>query len=397
MIDPRELFARARIRLRAVLPPILPFNRVWVWGRDDFSQLGLGLASALGAGRDLAVLPGLSNAKLVDGGSLHSIALGADGRVWAWGDNSFGQAGDGTLAPRPLARVGTQFPPAAAIAAGSFHTLVVSSAGELWAAGSNVWGQLGNGQTGDGTSAVPTPTPVHVTGVTPQSAAPAQGQVAAPVGAGFLHSLAIDNSAHVVAWGWNARRQLGDPTHEQRSLPIQVQIPSAAKPVAVAAGFTHSLALLDDFSVWAWGDNGSGQLGQGLTGGPVSTPVRVTLPGQARSIHAAGAHSAAVLTDGTLWSWGANHFGAVGDGTAVDRATPVKIQVPAVSHAALGWNHGLAESGGRIRAWGSNPAGELGDRSRQRRLSPVAVPVPPQLGGLAVAAGDQTSFAFRPR
>ncbi|MCL1983769.1 MAG: hypothetical protein FWG58_00020, partial [Methanomassiliicoccaceae archaeon] len=158
------------------------------------------------------------------------------------------------------------------------------------------------------------------------------------VAAGGAHSLALKSDGTVWAWGWNAQRQLGDGTGTERSTPVQVKGPGGTgyltNVIAIAAGGNHSMALKEDGTVWAWGYDLYGQLGDGDSGGAdKSTPIQVK--GQdgtgyltdVKAIAAGNMHSIALKSDGTVWAWGWNQYGGLGDGTsgspANDKYTPV--------------------------------------------------------------------------
>jgi len=164
----------------------------------------------------------------------------------------------------------------------------------------------------------------------------------------------------------------------------------------VAAGESHSLAVKSDGTVWAWGQNGSGQLGDGTTT-PYSrsTPLPVSNLTGVVSVAAGYAHSLAVKSDGTLWAWGRNVYGQLGDGTTTDRLTPMPVLgLTGVVTVAAGSGHSLAlKSDGTLWAWGRNAQGQLGDGTTTARLTPV--PVPGLTGVVAVAAGERHTLAVK--
>ena len=143
--------------------------------------------------------------------------------------------------------------------------------------------------------------------------------------AGTAHALALKNDGTVWAWGANSNGQLGDGTGTDRSTPVQVT-GGMAGVTALAAGVTHSLAAKNDGTVWAWGGNDAGQLGDGSTTDH-STPVQVSggLVG-AVGLAAGTYHSLAVKNDGTVWAWGGNDLGQLGDSTTTGRRTPVQVR-----------------------------------------------------------------------
>ncbi len=177
------------------------------------------------------------------------------------------------------------------------------------------------------------------------------------VGAGQYHSLAVRRDGTVWGWGKNSGGQLGDGTTVERTSPVRVVGLTGGS--AVAGGWDHSLALRDDGTVWAWGANYAGQLGDGTT---TSSLVPVQVPGLAGivAIAANRSQSFAVGGDGTLWAWGYNGYGQLGDGTTTDRWSPVAV-LSSVTAVAAGYLHTLAlRSDGTVWAWGANYFGQLG-------------------------------------
>ncbi|MCK2218339.1 hypothetical protein MF672_031780 [Actinomadura sp. ATCC 31491] len=287
------------------------------------------------------------------------------GTVRGWGDNSSGQLGDGTtvnrLTPTSLPRPDGR--PIDSMAAGAAHTLAVDDLFRVWAWGNNDAGALGDGTRTRRAS------PVLVAGL---------GNVFS-VAAGAAHSLALDRDGAVWAWGSNGNGQLGDGTTQLRTRPVRVQgLPGPA--LQISAGDFHSLAVLNDGSLWAWGLNNHGQLGDGTITGR-SLPVRVPLPdtaSRALRVDGGSAHTVAILGDVGAWTWGDNRRGQLGDGTTVERRRPVRVPVPgrSVIDVSAGTSHTLALVEGRPNvafAWGDNTFGQLGDGTTTPRTAPVRV------------------------
>jgi alpha-tubulin suppressor-like RCC1 family protein len=298
---------------------------------------------------------GLTEVMAIAMGSRHSLALKRDGTVWEWGDNNNGLPGDGlTLAPYSGPWPDPSTPAqvsgltdVVAVAAGYGHSLALKSDGTVWA-----WGFNGHGQLGDGTTETRT-TPFQVNGLA--------GVV--KIAAGDAHSVAVKSDGTVWAWGSNVGGQLGDGTTTDRLEPVQV---SGLSGTAVAAGRFHNLALKDDGTVWAWGDDQFGQLGDGgeVQPGPLEAqlgPLQVSGLTEVTKIAAGFTHSLALKADGTLWAWGDNSVGELGDGTTrardwPDRSTPVKVSgLAGVTAIAGGDLLSLAVTGdGAVWAWGLN-------------------------------------------
>ena len=240
-------------------------------------------------------------------GWTHSAAV-RDGRVWTWGDNAYGQLGqpDAGRSLRPRAVAGLRN--TVAVAA-SWHTLALTAEGHVYAWGRNTYGQLGNGQFGLDAQEM---SPVRV----------AQVADIVAVAAGWDHSLAMTRAGRVYAWGSRSHGQLGDGVRETgRPAPNPVLIAGLTNVTAIAAGGHHSLALCRDGTVYAWGSNWNGQLGNGKLKEHSAVPQPVNGPGKEGAltgvvgIAAGGLHSVAVTRDGQVYAWGYNGTGQVPGGT----------------------------------------------------------------------------------
>jgi len=303
---------------------LLADGSVQAWGSNDHGQLGDG--TTIERHTPVAVT-GLSNATAIAAGvESHCLALLADGSVQAWGWNYRGQLGDGTTIERHTPVAVTGLANVTAIAAGVEHSLALLEDGSVRAWGGNVYGQLGVGDTTD------RHTPVAVKDLTTVKA----------IAAGQNHCLALLADGSVRAWGWNGFGQLGVGDTTERHTPVAVA--GLANATAIAAGGSHCLALLADGSVRAWGWNLYGQLGVGDTT-ERHTPVAVTDLTTAIAIAIAiGAyHSLALLEDGSVRAWGNNGFGQLGVGDTTDRHTPVAVtDLTTVTAIAAGHQHSLA-------------------------------------------------------
>ncbi|NPC76319.1 kelch-like protein [Corallococcus exiguus] len=245
------------------------------------------------------------------------------------------------------------------------------------------WGHNGYGQIGDGTNVDRRlPVPVQVQGLTGATA----------LSATAYHTLALQQDGTVWGWGYNDSGQLGDALDMIRVTPAPV--PGLAGVAALASGTYHSLALKQDGTVWAWGLNNLGQLGDGTT---VSRTERMPVPGLTgvTALSASTYHSLALKQDGTVWTWGYNSSGQLGDGTTTSHFTPVQVQgLTGVSAIAAGLVHSLAlKQDGTVWAWGRNTDGQLGNGAA------VNSPVPVQVQGLtdvsAIAAGAYHTLALK--
>ena len=288
---------------------LLTDHTVQSWGANSSGQLGDGSVFSHNAPGQVV---NLSNAIGIAAGGAHSLALLDDHTVVAWGRNNYGQLGNGTNMDSSVPVRVEGLNKVIAIAAGLNHSLALREDGTVWA-----WGYNINGQLGDGTSASRNvPSPVSgLTGVT-------------RIAAGCNHNLALvgrpgSSGNAVKAWGYNATGQLGDNSTSNRYTPVDTQDARLGAVSQIAAGCNHSLAVTDsDNKLKAWGQNTSGQLGDGTTDYRI-TPVSV--PGLTGVQLVAGGreHTVALLGDNTVRSWGANGSGQLGNGTTTDSSTPV--------------------------------------------------------------------------
>ncbi len=286
----------------------------------------------------------------------------------------WGSNGNGELGDGTTTQRGS---PAAAINLGAAATAIVSGALSSCAllTGGTVkcWGSNAFGQLGDSTM-ISRSTPVSVINL---------GGAAMAIAGGGYHTCAILSGGGVKCWGNNDSGQLGDGTTTQRSSPVSVSNLDAAA-TGIAGGGFHTCALLSSGAVMCWGGNGSGELGDGTTT-QRSSPVSVSnLGATATAVVTGRLHTCALLTGGTVKCWGYNTFGQLGDGTTTTPANPVSVINLGGAAAALsgGAFHTCALVGGGVKCWGSNGNNEMGDGSMTHRSAPVPVS---NLGGIATA------------
>ena len=201
------------------------------------------------------------------------------------------------------------------------------------------------------------------------------------------------------AWGFNGSGQLGNGATADSSTPVAVSLPSGTNVTAIAGGGNHSLALTTTGQVLGWGFNFDGELGNGTTTSS-STPVPVSLPSGtiATAIAAGNSHSLALTSTGQVLAWGYNGYGQLGNGTTTSSSTPVAISLPSgasVIAIAGGLFHSLAlTSTGQVLAWGYNVDGELGNGTNTKSSTPVQVSLPSGTTVTAIAAGSTHSLAL---
>ena len=356
--------------------------RQFSWGRNSSGQSGTGGTTTSNQPVNVSTpgfLAGKSVASVAAGGS-HSLALYLDGTVAAWGLGSSGQLGNGFTStryvPDPVNLAGVLAgKKVVAISAGLTHSLALCSDGIVAAWGNNTYGQLGNGTYSNAI----TPVAVNTTGVL-------LGKTVIAIAAGQYHSLALCSDGTLASWGDNSSGQLGSGDNITRNVPVAVNrasVLSGKTIVSIAAGLAHSLVLCSDRTLSTWGSNTYGQLGTG--GSPAGNlPVIVTAgPGLAGktpvAIAAGDVHNLVLCSDGSLAAWGYNLNGQLGNGSTSNSSVPVSVNMTGVlagkniTAIAAGNRHSLVlASDGTVAAWGWNFYGQLGDGTTVQRTLPVA-------------------------
>jgi alpha-tubulin suppressor-like RCC1 family protein len=347
---------------------------LWAWGDNQFGQLAADPLSLVSSPTPQQII--VNSVSQVDtfwtaisAGGGHSVASLADGSLWSWGADGAGQLGTGSLV------AGNEFVPARVgidsdwegFSSGDAHTLALKRNGTLWVWGANSTGQLGTGAADAVRHSSPAivASPVNITAVA----------------AGTTHSLAAKANGDQFAWGGNAKGQLGSGTIAPSTSPILVAQDAHAW-VSVELGGQHTLARRTDGSLWAWGDNSSGQasLDPAVTT-RTANPVQVGAANNWLIISGGFIHAAAIQADGSLWTWGSNGFGQLGDNSTIDRFIPQQITLTATASAANDWiavsagdAHTLAlKTDGSLWAWGDNFVGQLGDGSTTPQILPIRI------------------------
>ena len=301
---------------------------------------------------------GGSTWKQVSVGYLQSAAIKTDGTLWTWGRNSNGQLGDNTTVDKssPVQTItGGSW---SAVSCGYEFITAIKPDGTLW-----TWGRNNNGQLGDNTT-VDKSSPVQTI---------AGGTNWSSMATGRFTAAAIKTDGTLWLWGAGLYGKLGDNTSDAKSSPVQTVAGGTNwLQVSTSAQFNTS-AVKTDGTLWSWGYNGFGALGDNTTVDK-SSPVQTITGGTNWSQVSCGLHySAAVKSDGTLWAWGANTGGKLGDNTVVGKSSPVQTitrgtnwkQVSCFYHtAAIQYN-------GTLWVWGDNTSGKLGDNTITNRSSPV--------------------------
>ncbi|ARF14915.1 Ig-like domain-containing protein [Sporosarcina ureae] len=323
---------------------------------------------------------------VVDIGKDHFLILKGDGSVWSWGNNTYGQlgakvTGDSTTPVVIQRRNGSRLANIVSISAGGNHSAALDTSGKVWTWGSNGYGQLGYATVGNKND-----DPMMVADLPPIVA----------ISTGDSHTLAVDENGAVWAWGRNAFGQLGRVTPLISSTePLRINGGSDfSNIVAVTAGSEHSVALKTDGTVFTWGRNSFGQLGNGETGDENVVPQKVPGLTNIIEITAGNNHTLALKQDRTtIWAWGSNSYGQLGDGGRESKLQPVQVEgIQNVSGIAAGDNHTVAiKTNGTVWTWGRNTSGTASARTTPIQISgltnAVAIGGGGEINSYTVAAG----------
>jgi alpha-tubulin suppressor-like RCC1 family protein len=331
---------------------------LWTWGDNYYGNIGDNTTETQRY-TPVTTSAGGANWKQVDGGSDHTAAIKTDGTLWTWGRNISGQLGDNTsterLTPVTTFAGGTNWKQ---VAGGFAHTAAIKTDGTLWTWGENALGHLGDNTT--------------VTRLTPVTTF-LGGTNWKQVDCGGSHAAAIKTDGTLWTWGYNNNGQLGDNTTVTRLTPVTTFL-GGTNWKQVSCGFDHTVAIKTDGTLWTWGNNNQGQLGNNTTINR-TTPVTTFAGGTNwKQVASKASNTAAIKTDGTLWTWGGNTFGELGDNTTTNRSTPVTTFAGGTNWKQVDcafYHIAAIKTNGTLWTWGYNSGGPLGDNTGINRLTPV--------------------------
>lgn len=340
---------------------------VWCWGNNTSGQLGNQLTTSASTAQQVKTLDGtvLRDVTHISVGANHSCAIRSGGVV-CWGANTAGQLGDGTTTRRSSAVTvrhadSSSLAGQRLVAVGDAHSCALANDGTVRCWGANTRGELGDGT--HRTSRAPV-------SVQKETGAPLTGVIA--LSAGSAHTCAVLSGGNVWCWGNASNGATGSPRPADNGA---VQVKTATGVLAgitqIAAGAQYTCAIAGQNGVWCWGNNSTGQLGDGTTTQrAVAVPVRsgaTTLKNATAIAVSRGSHSCVVLVTGGIMCWGANQDGQLGDGTMVQRTSAVAVKsttattIGPVREIVTGIAHTCARtSGGAVWCWGRNTSGQLG-------------------------------------
>lgn len=341
---------------------------LWMWGYNMFGQLGTETTD-----NSSVPVKVLDNAATVSCGYEHTAAIKTDSSLWMWGDNRDGELGNGTVerSAVPVKALDN----AASVSCGYDHTAAIRTDGTLWMWGNNRSGQLGNG--GGGNAAA-------LNGDTIQTVPVKVLDNVAAVSCGGSHTAAIRTDGTLWMWGNNYPGQLGNGGggnavaqngHTIQTVPLKVM----DNVSAVSCGTDYTAAIKTDGTLWMWGLSTSGQLGNGTTDYS-SVPVKVL--DNVTAVSCGFRHTAAIKTDGTLWMWGDNSWAQLGNGGGGNAAArngdtiqtvPIKALDNVAAVSCGSYCTAAIRADGTIWTWGDNSSGQLGNNSFEPQPYPIQI------------------------
>jgi alpha-tubulin suppressor-like RCC1 family protein len=336
-------------------------DHLWTWGAGGTGRLGNGTTTG-SISTPVTTFAGGTNWKQVSAGDAHTAAIKTDGTLWTWGTGISGRLGNGATSGNRSTPVttfagGTDWKQ---VSSGLQHMAAIKTDGTLW-----IWGNGVNGRLGTSDNSPNRSTPVTTF---------AGGTDWKQVSAGTDNTAAIKTDGTLWIWGLVSGGRLGNA----------LVIGAVSTPITTFAGGTnwkqvscgdgHTAAIKTDGTLWTWGVGGSGRLGNAVTTN-VSTPVTTFAGGTDwKQVSAGILHTAAIKTDGTLWTWGNGLNGRLGDATLTNASTPVTTFAGGTNwkQVSSGTAHTAAiKTDGTLWTWGNGGSGRLGDATTTNVSTPV--------------------------
>ena len=356
-------------------------GKVQCWGASSSGELGDGTTTD----RWAPAYVSLTSAVQLGVGFSHACVVTASGGVQCWGEGGDGRLGNNSTSDRTTPVDVSNLTGVRQVSAGgntslNGHSCAVKTNGEVWCWGSGSDGRLGNNSVLDRSTPVKAQFPA--------------GTVLKQVSAGGNHSCAVDTLDRAWCWGEGVNGQIGNGSTLDRQTPVLVSFGSGVTVAAVSSGGEHTCAVLGNGEVYCWGEGIDGQLGNDSFGNR-STPQRVVgLPGAALQVSSGNDHSCVVLQNGQVWCWGENFNGELGNGSQLNRSTPVQVTgLTGALQVSAGDDHSCARvQDGNVKrqvCWGKGGRGQLGN-GRDNDVT-TFVSVARLCGPSTVAAGDAFS------
>jgi len=371
---------------------LLEDGRLYVWGWNQYGQLGNGTTNSVNIPIDVTPYLSLGAGEYVidiAAGAYSSSCITSLGRVLFWGQNTYGQLGDESttnrLSPVDIT-ANFMLEPEETIASmehGHYHSSAVTSLNRVFTWGYNSYGQLGNGTITDIHS------PVEITANFNLNV----GEAILKTSLNIYHSVALSSDGRVFTFGINDRGQLGDNTYNNKTLPTDVTsffvLNPEEKVIDLLTGWQFTLALTSEKRVFAWGYGGTGSLGDGTWTDkliPTNITDKFNLVGDEKieSLSAGFGQASAITSENRLFMWGQNNFYQLGDGTNTNRNLPVDITARFIlpegeKYASVsmgGYFSSALTTLNKYLSWGNNNVGQLGDGTNSLRSAPVRLILP---------------------
>ena len=329
-------------------------DELWNWGYNVYGNLGTNDTTQRNT--PVNTLTGGNNWKQVDSGNFHTTAIKIDGTLWTWGRNVEVQLGtnDTTQRNTPVTTFagGINWKQ---VSCGNYHTAAIKTDGTLWTWGLNSSAQLGNNTSANQSTPVPTF---------------AGGTNWKQVSCGYKHTAAIKTDGTLWTWGQALAGQLGTNDTNTRSTPVTT-FAGGTNWKQISCGTNQTAAVKIDGTLWTWGSNGEGNLGTNDTTSR-NTPVTTFAGGTNwKQVACSGNHTAAIKTDGTLWTWGYSSYGSLGNNVTGSIFTPITTFAGGINwkQVGVGIQHTAAiKTDGTLWTWGYSYLGRLGNNTSEYAL-----------------------------
>jgi alpha-tubulin suppressor-like RCC1 family protein len=303
-------------------------------------------------------------------GTGYSVIIKSDGTLWTWGHNYYKQLGDGGTSSRAIPQKVDSSTDWISINTGNYHTVALKSDGTLW-----VWGPNHNYDGISTPEAEDNYRPIQVrTATKPQDLELLEEPTWRSVSTGTSHTLMIADDGTLWGWGINDNGNLGDDSTTSYYIPKQIGSDHNWKSIHIGIGNSYTLGIKDDNTLWGWGTNVGGELGNGFAGGKQKTPTQIG-DKKWKSVSPGFSSVVAIRDDDTLWVWGSNTYGVLGNGASVSYLVPTQIQFLHKWKIASTSRYSSAaiRSDGTLWAWGQNEYGQLCDNTKNNRYTPKQI------------------------
>ncbi len=319
-------------------------GNLYTWGNNGYGQLGNG--TKISSVTPIKIMDNVASVSL---SNYHSAAITRDGSLYTWGHNGYSQLGNGTKtdSATPIKIMDN----ISTVSLGRYHSAAITKDGSLYIWGRNNYGQLGDGTTTDRLKPKKIMDNVEL------------------VSLGEEHSAAVTKDGSLYTWGENYKGKLGNGTTTNSTKPIKIMDNIAI----LGFGNGHSAAITKEGALYLWGLNNSGQLGNGTTTDS-TRPIKIM--DNVATVSLGGNFSAAITKDGTLYTWGVNSYGELGNGTRTDSTKPIKIMDNVATVSVRATHSAAITKDGTLYTWGENSSGQLGNGTTTTSTRPIKITIP---------------------